>query len=93
MAKPLRAPALNNHVFINCPLDDDYWPMFRAIVFPVWACGYRSRCALENNGGALNLVLARKREQWGPSVSDLAGLDPTFHTDEPRTAMEAVRDF
>jgi hypothetical protein len=150
MAKAAPQPPLNNHVFINCPFDDAYWPMFRAIVFTIWASGYRSRCALEANGGVLrlkrlheliatcdrgvhdlsrielsdtsgmprfnmpfelgvaigavefggsrqrrklNLVLARKREEWHPAVSDLAGLDPVFHHDKPRQAVEAVRDF
>lgn len=150
MAKRGSTTALNNHVFINCPFDDAYWPMFRAIVFAIWACGYRSRCALEAGGGTLrlqrlhdlisesdrgihdlsrvelsdssgmprfnmpfelgvaigaktfggsrqrqklSLVLARKREEWHPAVSDLAGLDPVFHDDKPKLAMAAVRDF
>jgi hypothetical protein len=38
-------------------------------------------------------VLARRREQWHPSVSDLAGIDPEFHGDNPREAMGAVRAF
>jgi hypothetical protein len=150
MAKRAQTRAPNNHVFINCPFDEEYWPLFRAIVFVIWACGYRSRCALEGNGGVLrlqrlhdiisqsdrgihdlsrvelsdksgmprfnmpfefgvavgatvfggprqrqktSLVLARRREEWHPSVSDLAGIDPVFHGDKPRVAMEAVRDF
>jgi hypothetical protein len=34
-------------VFVNCPFDDSYKPMFEAIVFAVFDCGYRPRCALE----------------------------------------------
>ncbi len=34
-------------VFVNCPFDDAYKPMFEAIVFAVFDCGYRPRCALE----------------------------------------------
>ena len=33
-------------VFVNCPFDDAYKPMFEAIVFAVFDCGYRPRCAL-----------------------------------------------
>lgn len=34
-------------VFANCPFDDAYKPMFEAIVFAVFDCGYRPRSALE----------------------------------------------
>ena len=36
-----------DNVFINCPFDLDYVPMFQAIVFAVFDCGYVARCALE----------------------------------------------
>jgi hypothetical protein len=35
-------------IFINCPFDDDFRPIFRAIVFTVTACGYFPRCSLEH---------------------------------------------
>lgn len=34
-------------VFINCPFDDEYLPLLRAIVFGIHACGFEVRCALE----------------------------------------------
>lgn len=34
-------------VFINCPFDRAYSPIFRVIVFTVFDCGYDARCALE----------------------------------------------
>ena len=34
-------------VFINCPFDDAYLPLFRAITFVIRACDYQARCALE----------------------------------------------
>lgn len=34
-------------VFVNCPFSSEYQPMFRAILFAVYACGYQPRCALE----------------------------------------------
>ncbi len=36
-----------SNVFINCPFDEDYRGIFRAIVFSVFDCGYIPRCALE----------------------------------------------
>ncbi len=34
-------------VFVNCPFDAQYRPLFEAIVFAILACGFRPRCALE----------------------------------------------
>ncbi len=34
-------------VFLNCPFDEEYLPLLRAIVFTVHACGFEIRCALE----------------------------------------------
>ena len=34
-------------VFINCPFDDEYGPTFRALIFAVYACGFRVRSARE----------------------------------------------
>lgn len=40
-------PHYDEAVFINCPFDDQYKPLFHAIVFAVFHCGYVARCALE----------------------------------------------
>lgn len=37
----------DRNVFINCPFDGDYRPIFNALVFATFACGLRPRCALE----------------------------------------------
>lgn len=44
-----RAAGYERQVFINCPFDDDYWPLLKAIVFVVHACGFAPRSALENS--------------------------------------------
>lgn len=36
-----------DNVFINCPFDSAYKPLFDAIVFAVHDCGFMARCALE----------------------------------------------
>jgi hypothetical protein len=36
-----------NSVFVNCPFDREYWPLFEAITFAVYDCGFFPRCALE----------------------------------------------
>ncbi len=43
------------NVFINCPFDDVFKPLFHAIVFTTQACGFNSRCALEFDGDANRL--------------------------------------
>src|SRR6266581_591465 len=37
----------DTRVFVNCPFDAQYKPLFEAIVFALLACGIRPRCALE----------------------------------------------
>lgn len=45
-------PTAAKSVFINCPFDDDFKPIFRAIIFTVIASGYRPRCALDSTDSA-----------------------------------------
>lgn len=47
-----RAVAPNGDVFVNCPFDDEYLPLFEALLFVVSISGYRVRCALEENDGS-----------------------------------------
>jgi len=35
-------------VFLNCPFDDQYDPLFKAIVFTIFDCGFVIRCTLED---------------------------------------------
>jgi hypothetical protein len=39
-------------VFLNCPLDDAYRPLFESIIFAIHDCGYIARCALELDDGS-----------------------------------------
>jgi len=46
----------DKNVFINCPFDDKYLPLFRAIIFTVHDMGFRDRCALEaSNAGNVRI--------------------------------------
>lgn len=47
MPKARAATGYATNVFINCPFDAEYQPLFHAIVFAVIHCGYTVRCALE----------------------------------------------
>jgi len=37
----------NDSVFVNCPFDEAYGPLFRALLFAVQDSGFRARCTLE----------------------------------------------
>ncbi|WP_420128988.1 hypothetical protein [Longimicrobium sp.] len=41
-----------DHVYINCPFDGEYQPLFEALVFAVHDCGFIARSALELEDGS-----------------------------------------
>ncbi len=47
-----RRPRYDVSVFINCPFDEGYKPLFEAITFAVLACGFHPRSALEIENAA-----------------------------------------
>ena len=51
MAKPI---GYEDNVFINCPFDESYRPLFYATVFTVFDCGYNARSSLEEPYSAEN---------------------------------------
>jgi hypothetical protein len=42
----------DNSVFLNCPFDPPYRPLFEAVTFAVYDCGFFPRCALEVDDGS-----------------------------------------
>lgn len=38
-------------MFINCPFDDKYRALFHALIFGIYACGFRARSARELDDG------------------------------------------
>jgi hypothetical protein len=49
----MRLKDFRQNVFINCPFDSDYAPLFYSIVFAVQIAGFRPRCALEASNAAI----------------------------------------
>ncbi|HBL31022.1 MAG TPA: hypothetical protein DD490_29695 [Acidobacteria bacterium] len=46
-----------HNVFLNCPFDRDYEPLFEAAVFTIQIAGFKPRCALEvSNAGRARLA-------------------------------------
>jgi hypothetical protein len=64
----------SDDVFVNCPFDNDYAPMFQALVFTIFACGFRARSALEvDDGGEARIEkLYRVVEQCRYGIHDLS---------------------
>jgi len=48
VAKPKTKTDPLKSVFINCPFDDDFEPLFEAIIFAIACCGFDPRSALES---------------------------------------------
>ncbi len=76
-------------VFINCPFDQDYKPLFEAIVFTVFDCGFQPRCALETeDGGQVRMekifhLIANSKL----GINDLSRVDLDSATNLPRFNM------
>lgn len=51
----------NDAVFINCPFDDDYTPLLRAIIFTVYRCGFLPVTALGEDNALDNRLLKIER--------------------------------
>lgn len=61
-------------VFINCPFDGAYLPLFHAIVFTVIRCGFRPRCALEivDSGGTRIAKIEKLIEDCQLGIHDIS---------------------
>jgi hypothetical protein len=64
-------------VFINCPFDPQYQPLFEAIVFCVSACGFVPRCTLELTDAAEVRIenIYRLIAQCNHSIHDISGTE------------------
>lgn len=57
VSKTKRPVDYDRSVFINCPFDEEYRSLFRAILFTVQDAGFIARCALETiDGGEVRLT-------------------------------------
>lgn len=75
-------------VFINCPFDDAYVPLLRAIVFTVMRCGFVCRSAMEEDNGLQNRLdkIQRIIAQCKYGVHDISRTDLNAN-DLPRFNM------
>lgn len=79
----------DDHVFINCPFDEEYRPIFDALVFAVQECGFVARSALEVQDGAEVRIdkLFRLMGECRIGIHDLSRTEPDPRTGFPRFNM------
>ena len=85
MATRLRS----SDVFINCPFDPGYRPIFDAIVFSVYDLGFVARCSLEeDDAGEFRLSkIERIIEECRFGINDLSAVALDAATGLPRFNM------
>lgn len=76
-------------VFINCPFDDEYAAIFRALIFTIYACGFRPRSAREVDDGAQTRIdkLERIIGQCRYGIHDLSRTELDARYQLPRFNM------
>ncbi len=82
-------PARARSVFINCPFDQAYQPLLRAMCFTVLACGYVPRCALDfSDSGAIRFQqIVALIAACGLSVHDVSRVELDLTSNLPRFNM------
>lgn len=76
-------------VFINCPFDDRYLPLFQALVFAVQDCGFLARCAreIEDSGEERIRKIKRIIRECRYGVHDISRVQLDKGTNLPRFNM------
>jgi hypothetical protein len=89
----LNARLKTNHVFVNCPFDPGYGPMFEAIVFCLHHLGFVARCAREDDdAGEVRLSkIERIIEECPFGINDLSAVELDASTGLPRFNMPLER--
>lgn len=82
-------PHFERNVFINCPFDPDYNPIFRSIIFTVLYCGLNPKCALESKNSAQIRMekLYDLIEESKYSIHDISRVELDPSTNLPRFNM------
>ncbi len=89
MPKDNAASGYATNVFINCPFDVEFEPLFHAIVVAVIQCGYTVRCALEaDDTGATRIDrIYRLIEECRFGVHDISRIEHDTVNNLPRFNM------
>lgn len=90
-----RTRSYTTNVFVNCPFDPQYTPLFRALVFTVEYCGYAVRCALEvdDSGETRAEKIIRLIAASRLGVHDISRTEPTVVDGEPLPRFNMPYEF
>ncbi len=79
----------DDHVFVNCPFDDEYSQIFKAIIFTTTHCGFYVRCALEESDSSVNRLtkIMDILSECRYSIHDISRTEPDPTTSLPRFNM------
>ena len=82
-------PRFSDSVFINCPFDKQYWPIFEGIVFCIIRCGLVPRCSLEEaDSGQVRLdTIQRIIRDSQYTIHDLSRIEVSVESALPRFNM------
>ncbi len=82
-------PSYEDNVFINCPFDPPYEPLFHAAVFAIHDCSFNPRCALEISNSAQNRLqkILEMISQCKYGVHDISRTELDSQTRLPRFNM------
>ena len=83
------AKGYDRQVFINCPFDEEYLPLLRAIAFVLKACRFAPRCALEADSAVEVRVekILRIISECGLSIHDISRTQLDRQSKLPRFNM------
>jgi hypothetical protein len=81
--------ASTDDVFINCPFDQAYAPIFQALIFCIYSCAFRPRSARElDDSGQLRMEkLYALIEECRYGIHDLSRTEPDAASGLPRFNM------
>jgi hypothetical protein len=84
-----KPPESNRDVFINCPFDDAYKPIFSGIVFTIVRSGFVARCALEeDNAGNIRFSkICTIIDESGYGIHDISRTELDLKNKLPRFNM------
>ena len=84
-----------NNVFINCPFDNQYKPIFDSLVFAIHDCGYIARCAKEvdDSGGVRDFLVTNSRRTSIAGSRYIFGRYNQFRTDLPTICASLHKDI
>ena len=83
------AARYNTSVFVNCPFDPAFAPLFDAVIFAVLDCGYTPRCTLEIQDSGQSRIdkIHALIEQSRCGIHDISRTQPDAGSRPPRFNM------